>query len=171
MSEPYAPYKFSVGDMVELPMSHQEGVIVRLGDRTKKDGFPTYGVLVDNSWEIENIDERLMGLPISSTSEQKSMIRPTRTAEKIASIREVLKEVRRYVRTDIEHVLAEIGSIQCDMKSACDLADGLFTGVQERLYRIEANLLVGIKFIQVSPEVLEGYIDGAVFELGLKIQD
>jgi len=67
-----------------------------------------------------------------------------------------LLEIRRYVRTDVEYVRQKIEPL-------FDVLD-LF-GNRDPFRRIMSNLLVASRFIQVDPEVLEGYLYAAAFEL------
>lgn len=76
-----------------------------------------------------------------------------------AEAAEKLRETRRYVRDHPEHVRAEFHPTRGFIGFA------VLPMLPERL---SSNLLVGLKFIQVQPSVLEGYMEAAAFELGLR---
>lgn len=84
----------------------------------------------------------------------------------LRKIRDALIEVRRYVRTDVEHVRKRAGEILESLGEVYMLVRDDST--HEMIDRISSNLFVGLEYIQTHPQCLEGYIDGAVFELALK---
>lgn len=86
----------------------------------------------------------------------------TELIRSIDRIRDDLNEVKRYVRhvdpvetqSGIENACIAIRMLRCP---------GLVIGLLAN--RLADNLKEASKFIQVEPHILEGYIDGARFEL------
>jgi len=86
--------------------------------------------------------------------------------EAIDRIRDELSEARRYVRTaEPDEAISKFANIGREnfFTAICRL-NGLF-GIAIAVNRLAGNLAVGAEFVQVDPSVLEGYIDGARFEL------
>ncbi len=84
--------------------------------------------------------------------------------DELAEIRDRLKEARRYVRTNVPVARRELGECR----------DWIFHWMMGNqtwhltAMRLRENLAIGLEYIQVNPDVTIGYIDGAIFELGLK---
>ena len=85
-------------------------------------------------------------------------------------IRDELLELRRYVRTDVEHVREGINAIIRRLGT-------VYRGYAEhndaraiRYSRWVMMLSIGLEYIQVHPQCLEGYLDGIAFEMTLRDQ-
>lgn len=86
----------------------------------------------------------------------------------LAEVRDQLKEARRYTREYLPSCRVRI----LEALRGMDKWIRCNRGIQpdSRIGQIEAssrNLTIGLEYIQADPAVLEGYIDGAVFELSL----
>lgn len=73
-----------------------------------------------------------------------------------------LLEVRRYVRSNPEHVKERINALDflTGKGLGCDFDTPRTKGVRYR-----QNLLAGLERIVVNPEILEGYLYGAAAEI------
>jgi hypothetical protein len=75
-------------------------------------------------------------------------------------LRDLLAEARRYVRSDPEEARRLVGRAVCGMTARrVARRDG------GRVARLAENLLAGRRSVRAAPHVLEGYIDGASWEL------
>lgn len=70
---------------------------------------------------------------------------------------DLLREARRYVRTDPAEAerLAEVASSK--------ILAAMLPGSLD--FRLRRNLGVGMRFVLAAPDVLKGYIDGAILEI------
>lgn len=87
--------------------------------------------------------------------------------DELIEIADRLKEARRYVRTNVPATREMIAACIDRIKFHYTMFDKDVI-VRPRIYRAVHNLDVGLEYIQVCPQVLEGYIDGAAFELRLR---
>lgn len=75
-----------------------------------------------------------------------------------------LREAKRYVRTEgLNDMIRRMGSLQ-------DLLfrlEGVNAGTRQEMTRLRRNIEEGYYFSAVQPSVLEGYLEGAAFELGV----
>lgn len=93
------------------------------------------------------------------------------TTELLASIddlRSELAEARRYVRTQPSEagaLLARCHDLLFEIYSASDDSDFGGSGIEAITDRLMDNLRAGRKARCASPNILEGYIDGALWEM------
>ena len=84
-------------------------------------------------------------------------------------IRDELLELRRYVRTDVEHVRRRVEDIALKFNVISrESMDGKYS--RSRYSRWSTMLMIGLEYIQVHPQCLEGYLDGIAFEMTLRDQ-
>jgi hypothetical protein len=68
---------------------------------------------------------------------------------------DALLEIRRYVRTDPEHVQEKLGVMLDPFNGCRRLSCG----------RLRRNIRFGLRFILSDPTILRGYLYGAAFEI------
>ncbi len=79
----------------------------------------------------------------------------------IAAIIDNLKEARRYARSDVGSAIILIDFARNGLHNT------KFWDFTVTPSRLELNLSIAKRYIQVAPDVAIGYIDGAAFELEL----
>lgn len=73
-----------------------------------------------------------------------------------------LREARRYVRSDIVEARKQAGACLVAMHEA---RRGVGECEREKLERLVSNLAVGMRYIQVEPDLLRNYLANSAFEL------
>lgn len=69
---------------------------------------------------------------------------------------DTLREARRYVRSDPDEAIGLVHAAQRSIGNFMQGNDG---------YRLLCNLDAGVRFVRCDPDVLKGYIDGAIIEI------
>lgn len=86
---------------------------------------------------------------------------------RVAGVRDDLRELRRYVRTKPNHLMTALASDKGAIDHLNELSRLLPAAHATVPARIIENLLVALAWTRACPAAMEGYLDGADWELAL----